>query len=105
AGWTDERVADYLHRAELKARTKHSLVKKPALREAVRQARAAGYGYTDQELEIGLRSVAVPVFDGNGNVLAAMSASASPARVTIAQMVKGFVPVLRKYAEELSRVL
>jgi len=75
------------------------------LREAVRQARAAGYGYTDQELEIGLRSVAVPVFDGKGDVLAAMSASASSARVTVAQMVKSFVPVLRKRADELSRVL
>jgi IclR family transcriptional regulator, pca regulon regulatory protein len=105
AGWTDERVAAYLDRTELKARTRHSLVRKAALREAVREARAAGYGTTDQELEIGLRSVAVPVFDGKGNVLAAMSASASSARVTVAQMVKGFVPVLRKRADELSRVL
>ena len=83
----------------------HSLVKKAALREAVRQARAAGYGTTDQELEIGLRSVAVPVFDGKGDVLAAMSASASSARVTVAQMVKGFVPVLRKNADALGRAL
>ncbi len=105
AGWPDERVADYLDRTELKARTKHSLVRKAALREAVRQTRAAGYGTTDQELEIGLRSVAVPVFDANGVIVAAMSASASSVRVTVAQMVKGFVPVLRKSADELSRIL
>jgi IclR family pca regulon transcriptional regulator len=105
AGWTDERVDDYLANTDFKARTRNSLVKKAALREAVRQTRTEGYGSTDQELEIGLRSVAVPVFDGNGSVVAAMSASASSARVTVAQMVRGFVPVLRKHADELSRIL
>ncbi|MCA6112941.1 IclR family transcriptional regulator domain-containing protein [Bradyrhizobium cenepequi] len=105
AGWSDERVAAYLDRTALKARTKHSLVKKAALREAVRETRTVGYAYTDQELEIGLRSVAVPVFDADGAVVAAMSASASSARVTVAQMVKGFVPVLRRHADELSRIL
>jgi IclR family pca regulon transcriptional regulator len=105
SGWSNERVDDYLDKTELKARTKHSLVKKPALREAVRQVRALGYGYTDQELELGLRSVAVPIVDSAGAVVAAMSASASSARVTVAQMVKAFVPVLRKTAGELSRIL
>lgn len=105
AGWPDDRVAAYLDRTAFKARTKHSLTKKAALREAVREARTAGYGYTDQELEIGLRSVAVPVFGAEGAVVAAMSASASSARVTVAQMLKGFVPVLRRRADELSRIL
>jgi IclR family pca regulon transcriptional regulator len=105
AGWPDERVAAYLDRTSLKARTNHSLVGKRALRQAVRKTRMAGYGCTDQELEIGLRSVAVPVFDADGTVVAAMSASASSARITVAQMVRSFVPVLRKHADELSRIL
>jgi IclR family transcriptional regulator, pca regulon regulatory protein len=105
AGWSDERVAEYLDKIEIAGRTKHSVTRKTALRDIVRQARSAGYAYTDQELEIGLRSIAVPVLDSRGDIVAAMSASASSARVTVAQMVKGFVPVLRMSADGLARTI
>ena len=105
ADWPDDRIADYLDRTEIAARTKNSLVRKSALRDAVRQAKSAGYAFTDQELEVGLRSIAVPVFDMRGSTVAAMSASASSARVSIAQMVKSFVPVLRMSADGLGRAL
>jgi IclR family pca regulon transcriptional regulator len=81
------------------------LVKKSALREAVRSAARLGYATTDQELEIGLRSIAVPVIDSRGQVVGAMSASASTARISLQQMIKGFVPVLRSTAAALGRVL
>jgi IclR family pca regulon transcriptional regulator len=81
------------------------LVKKAALREAVLSARKLGYAATDQELEIGLRSIAVPVMDSQGAVVAAMSASASSARVSIAQMVKSFLPVLKANAVGLGRLV
>jgi IclR family transcriptional regulator, pca regulon regulatory protein len=105
AGWSDDRVAAYLDATEIASRTRHSIVSKAALRDAVRQARLVGYAYTNQELEIGLRSIAVPVFDARGAVVAAMSASASSARVTIPQMVKSFVPTLRAGADGLGRTV
>jgi IclR family transcriptional regulator, pca regulon regulatory protein len=105
AAWPDERVAVYLDGTDITARTKNSVVKKAALRDCIRHARSAGYAHTDQELEVGLRSIAVPVFDIRGNVVAAMSASASSARVTVSQMVKSFVPVLRTRADALGRAL
>jgi IclR family pca regulon transcriptional regulator len=105
SAWTDERLAAYLERANFEARTKYALTRKPALRDAVRHARSLGYATTDQELEIGLRSIAVPVIDSRGEILAAMSASASSARVSIQQMVKGFLPVLRASADGLGRVI
>jgi IclR family transcriptional regulator, pca regulon regulatory protein len=105
AAWPDDRIADYLERTEITARTKNSIVRKPALRDAVRQTKSAGYAFTDQELEVGLRSIAVPVFDMRGSTVAAMSASASSARVSIAQMVKSFAPVLRTSADGLGRAL
>jgi IclR family pca regulon transcriptional regulator len=57
---TDERVAVYLDRGKFEARTKYALTRKSALRDAVRDAKILGYATTDQELEIGLRSIAVP---------------------------------------------
>jgi len=105
SAWPDERLLTYLDRVKIKARTKYSLVKKAALRDAVRSARTHGYASTDQELEIGLRSIAVPVVDSRGTIVAAMSASASSARVSIQQMVKGFLQVLRANADSLGRAL
>jgi IclR family pca regulon transcriptional regulator len=105
ATWTDERLSAYLDRARIEARTKYSLVKKAALREAVRAAKSVGYATTDQELEVGLRSIAVPVLSSRGTIVGAMSASASSARVSMSQMVKIFVPVLKGSADSLGRAL
>ena len=105
SAWSEERLSAYLDRVKIEARTKYSPVRKAALREAVRSATRQGYAFTDQELEIGLRSIAVPVTNSRGAIIGAMSASASTARISLAQMIKGFVPVLRASAEGLGRVL
>jgi IclR family pca regulon transcriptional regulator len=105
SAFSEERLAAYLDRVKIEARTRHSLVKKSQLREAVRRARAEGCAFTDQELEIGLRSVAVPVRDSRGAIVAAMSASASSARVSMQQMIKSFCPILRTNADGLGRAL
>jgi IclR family pca regulon transcriptional regulator len=50
SGWDDKRLAAYFDRIKVATRTRHSLVKKSALRDAVQKATAAGYATTDQEL-------------------------------------------------------
>jgi IclR family transcriptional regulator, pca regulon regulatory protein len=94
-----------MHRVKIQARTKWALVKKAALRDAVQTAKTLGYATTDQELEIGLRSIAVPVIDSRGATVAAISASASSARVSMQQVIKGFLPSLRANADALGRAL
>ena len=103
--WPDEQVSAYLDRTRPEARTKYALVRKAALRDAVASARKDGFATTDQELEIGLRSIAVPVRDSRGSVVAAMSASASSARITMQQMIKTFLPILRQSADALGSAL
>src|SRR5579871_806132 len=88
SGWDDKRLAAYFGRIKIEARTKYAL-KRAALREAVQKASVAGYATTDQELEIGLRSIAVPVVDSRGGIVGAMSASASSARITMREMISG----------------
>ena len=106
-GWNTGKAALTGQRPALKiiVRTKYSLVKKAVLREAVRRASRQGFATTDQELEIGLRSIAVPVIDSRGTLVGAMSASASTTRISLPQMIKGFVPVLRANADALGRAL
>jgi IclR family pca regulon transcriptional regulator len=61
--------------------------------------------YTDEELELGIRTMAVPVRDSSGQVLAAMSAAAFASRVTLEDMAAEFLPVLRRHADRLGRML
>jgi len=71
----------------------------------VRAAAARGYSITDEEVEIGLRAIAVPVIDGAGRPVAAMSMSAPSARATVERMVDAFLPGLQRAAASLGRML
>lgn len=103
--WSDEKLRAYLRQTRLVANTKKSLVRQGQLFDEIRKAQERGYATLDEELEIGLRSIAVPVTDSHGQIIAAMGASASSVRVTTQQMVKEFFPVLREHAAKLGRGL
>lgn len=54
---------------------------------------------------VGVRSVAAPVHDVHGRVVAAINVSANAARVGVDTLEHDFVPELRRTAEEVSRDL
>lgn len=77
------------------------------LRE-LQQIRAQGFAVVDQELEIGLRSVAVPVFSADHNVVAAMNVSMSVhpnSSDTAEQAAQGVLPELLKAAQSVHEAL
>ncbi len=59
----------------------------------------------DQELELGVRSVAAPIRDAGGRVVAAMNASGHASRVTLAQMKRQFLPGLLEAVRNVSTTL
>lgn len=59
----------------------------------------------EEELEVGLRSIAVPVRGASGKVVAALNVGAQAARVGSRQMREEFLPVLQKGAQELAVLL
>lgn len=67
--------------------------------------RQAGYAIVDQQLEIGLRSIAVPVKDPAERVVAAMNIGTHATRVSITEMEAQFLPHLRAAAQELGMLL
>lgn len=64
-----------------------------------------GYAIIDEELEIGLRSIAVPIMDTRGTVVAAMNIGAQATRATPAMMVSRFLPQMLRIQGELGRLL
>jgi IclR family pca regulon transcriptional regulator len=101
----DEQLDAHLSTAKLKAFTEHTVVSTGRLKELLVRARRDGYVVVEEELEIGLRSIAVPVRGASGNVLAALNIGAQATRVTRQRMVDEFLPVLLREARELSVLL
>jgi IclR family pca regulon transcriptional regulator len=91
----------YLARSVLEPRTARTITSKQRLRELIASVRRAQYAVVDQELELGLRSIAVPVFDAKGRVIAALNAGTPSARVPLKELIQRFLPALRAAAEEL----
>jgi IclR family pca regulon transcriptional regulator len=100
-----EELNAYFARVKLRAMTEHTVVSQKRLREILARVREQGYALIDEELEVGLRSIAVPVRGASGNVLAALNVGAQAARVSVEQMKQEFLPVLQRGAQELSVLL
>lgn len=77
---------DYLDRAELVKFTPNTITSKVKLRSAVEEVRIQGWSIVDQELEIGLRSISVPIRDATGAVVAALNVTCPSARISYDQM-------------------
>ena len=75
------------------------------LRQVLAAVKREGHAIIDQELELGLRSMAVPVRNPAGRVVAAINVGAHGQRVSIQDMRTRFLPYLRAAAQELCLLL
>ena len=101
AGLPDASIDAFVARADLQPLTPKSTVDRPVLAAAIRRARAEGFALVDEELERGLRSIAVPVRDRSGAVVGAINVSTQSARHTPAEMKRDFLPALREAAARI----
>ena len=95
----------YLARATLARLTSRTVTTAAELRRVLAEVRRDGYALVDQELEIGLRSIAVPVRDGTGRCVASINVGTQSARVSVAEMQARFLAPLRTAANELAVLL
>jgi len=102
---TEERLREYFAAARFTACTKRTLTSPGKLRERLAEVRTHGYAIVDQELEIGLRSISVPVKAKANTVIAAMNVGTQAARVSIAELLERIHPELQKAAHHLSILL
>ncbi|MBC3302365.1 transcriptional regulator, IclR family [Pseudomonas cedrina] len=105
AALDDASLQDYLDHADLQTKTSRTLTTPEALFECLQQVRGQGWCIVDQELEQGLRSIAVPVYDASGQVLAALNVSTHAARVSRSELEQRFLPSMLSASRELSAQL
>lgn len=97
----DAALESFLSRARIEKNTAKTVTGRAELVVLIRKAGADGYAAVDEELEIGLRSIAVPIRDRGGRIVAAINVSTQSARFTTAEMKREILPYLRKAADSI----
>ncbi|MEJ7687004.1 MAG: IclR family transcriptional regulator C-terminal domain-containing protein [Variovorax sp.] len=94
-----ERRVRAMPRRSLTART---VCDAEAVLELIARCRAEGYAGNDGELELGVRSMAVPVYDRSGSTVAAMSIAVRAERMEFVEFRDAFLPALLKARSTLA---
>lgn len=94
AALSDAEVDAILAASQLKAHTPRTLTDPISLKAEIGRVRVQGYAVIDQELEIGLCSIAVPVHNDRGRVVAAINVGAPAAMLPAADLAAHCLPAL-----------
>jgi DNA-binding IclR family transcriptional regulator len=89
---------------KLEVLTPHTLTAPDALAQALHQIQTQGYALADQELELGYVSVAGPVRNHEGQVIAALSVGGPSARLTPEKLAE-IIALVKAEAEWVSAQL
>jgi IclR family transcriptional regulator, pca regulon regulatory protein len=98
AALRDDELDRRLALAELRPLTTRTVTDRSVLRRILDTVRRQGYAAVDQELEEGLRSLAVPIRERDGRVVAALNVSVHASRATMAVLKREFLPAARAAA-------
>ncbi|MFD9121089.1 IclR family transcriptional regulator domain-containing protein [Streptomyces bottropensis] len=90
----DEETDARLARVDLRPLTRRTLTSADRLRTELRRVRRQGYAVVDQELEEGLRSVAAPVRDRHGEVVAGVNIPVHAGRTSVESVRRDLLPHL-----------
>lgn len=105
AALPDAQARALIEQSNLTPRTPRSLTDPDDLMDRVRRARTDGYALNDQEVEMGLRSLAVPLFNGSGRVVAALNTGVAAVHAQASDMVADYLPHLVRVQAGLRRIL
>jgi IclR family pca regulon transcriptional regulator len=98
----EEQVRDMLKRVELPKLTPRTITDIDGLCKELALVRSRGWALVDQEMEVGLRSVAAPLRNARGAAVAALNVSSSTLRVDLKKLREDFLPALLETAERIN---
>ncbi|MGV1916791.1 IclR family transcriptional regulator domain-containing protein [Rhizobium sp. 22-785-1] len=99
----DRRVL--LERSAITARTPMTLTDIDALLAEIEETAARGYAMIDQEVEVGLRSLAVPLRNVRGKTVAALNVGVAASAGSMQELVERYLPTLTAVQMELKGLL
>lgn len=104
-GLDDATLDSVLANAELRQVTPYTLTDRARLREIIVQGRVDGFCEAESQLETGILSIAVPVQDRNGAIIAAINMGVPSSRHDRVSIRQDLLPILREAASEIEFAL
>ena len=101
----DDEVLDRFHRSDRARATEHTVVSGEALLDRLGAVREQGWALVDQELEIGVRSLAAPLRNAVGTAIAAINVSTHVGRTSLDELTEEFLPRLLETASGISQAV
>lgn len=105
AGLSDDDLDRYFERVSLTPLNGHTLTDERKLRRTISKARRDGWTIVDQEVEDGVRSVAVPILGAEGHVEAALTVCSHAYRVSIERIREEFLPLVQTTSASITVAL
>jgi len=99
AGLPEAQASALLMEQERRSLTANTVTELSSLSALLTECRHNGYALCNEEIELGVRSIGVPLFDAGGTVLAALTISTRTERMTAAEMVQAYLPMLKTHQE------
>jgi len=100
----DKELDSFLDSVELIPFTPYAIKSVVPLKEEILKARSQGFAIVDQELDSGLRSVAVPVYTSSNVLLGALNISTNAARVDMETLMTVYLPRLQDVAARVKMI-
>ncbi len=101
SGLTPGEIEAFLAKAHIRALSPKTTTDPVRLKDIIVQAGQDGFAIVDEELELGLRSIAVPIRDASGEIVAAINVSTQTARHSCADMKRTILPRLKAAAARI----
>lgn len=95
----------WLGQQQLRALTPHTITRSERLGAELQRVREQGYATVDQELELGMRTLAVPLANWRGDTVAALNLTVQASRMSIDDLVAAGLPALRQAQVRLRQLL
>ena len=105
AALEDDALQEYLDQVTLKKLTDNTVTSKVKLRGLIEEAGTKGWSVVDQELEVGLRSISVPIHDKNGVVIAALNVACPSSRISPQDMHARILLELQAASQDITASL
>lgn len=105
ANLQEDELDRLLDKVDFEKFTDKTITDKEKMKEVLADVRQKNWGGVDQQLEEGLRSIAVPIRDRSGRVIAAINCSAHAGRISKTVLREEFLPLLQDCAEKIGQAL
>jgi IclR family transcriptional regulator, pca regulon regulatory protein len=105
AALPENQLAASLERIELKALTAKTIVSREVLARDIRRVREQGFSVIDEELEAGIRAIAVPIVSKEGHTVASLGVGAIASSVSLDELQSRFLPALRDQARAIGHLV